>query len=163
MAPDQKKDTYINIALDKYTDGLYNLDNLTGIKGAIHTVAGSNTHFLYGVISLITGVAALIVILFMYRWYGLKDFLKQTGLSFISAGMITLVMLFLVFTLFVDTWIATNETIYKEGLPIIAAMIKEWYYYYTAAMIILGILLLFTMVIAGANRGNKKEDVPQTK
>jgi hypothetical protein len=164
MVPDQKKDTYIETVLNKYTDGLYNLDNLTGIKGAIHGVAGSGMHSFYGIITLVTAVFALIVILLMYRWWGLTDFLKQTGLASVIAGVIVFVMLVLVYTLFVDTWIATNETIYKEGLPIIAAMIKEWYYYSVAAAVIVGILLLLPSVIAWVNKGKKKEEVaPQIK
>jgi hypothetical protein len=164
MVPDQQKDTYIDTVLNKYTDGLYTYNNLTGIKGAIHGVAGSDTHNFYGIMTLISAVLALVVILLMYRWWGLKDFLKQTGLASIIAGVIVFVMLFLVYTLLVDTWIATDESIYKEGLPIIAAMIKEWYYYSVAAAVIVGILLLLPSVIAWVNKGKKKEDVaPQIK
>lgn len=159
MVSSQDKDTYMKAVLDMYTSDLYHLGDLNGIKGAIHTVAGYDTHNLYGALTLIFAVAALFVIWYMYKNATLSDFLKQTGLSFVIAGIITFAMLWLTFILLVDNWIATNETIYKEGLPIIAQMIKEWYSIYMVAIVVIGLLIMIPSLLGLVAKGKEKKQV----
>jgi hypothetical protein len=158
MVENQEKDTYINAVLNMYTASLYHIDTLTGIKGAIHTVAGYDAHEMYGILMVLSLAAVLVTMRYMYIRARLVDFLKQVGLSLAGASAIALAMLYLIYMLMIDSWIATNETIYKEGLPIIAAMIKEWYTLYMAALIAVGILLLIPALISLLSKGKEKKE-----
>ncbi len=163
MVANQDKDTYINAVLDMYTADLYHMDTLTGVKGAIHGVAGYDTHEMYGIVMVLFLAATLVVMRYMYIRARLVDFLKQVGVSLAGASAIALAMLYLIYLLFIDSWIATNEDIYAQGLPIIAAMIKEWYTLYLAAIIVFGLLLLIPALIEFlAKDGKKKDSLKQT-
>jgi hypothetical protein len=159
MVADQDKDTYINAVLDMYTASLYHMETLTGVKGAIHTVGGYDSHETYGIFMVLSMAAALVVMRYMYVRARLVDFLKQVGISLAGASAIAFAMLYLIYLLFIDKWIATNEDIYQQGLPIIAAMIKEWYTLYMVAIIICGGLLLIPALIEFLSKDRKTRPI----
>lgn len=151
------KDQYIDKVLDGYTAGLYERTDLTGVKGAIHAVAGESTHLIYTIVSIVAGIILIAVLIFAFTKASLIDFLKQTGASFLIAGIISLVGMFLVYALLVNTWINTNTAIYKEGLPIIAQMIQEWFTLYILAFIVLGIILVVPAALQLLTKGKQQD------
>ena len=156
MVQDKTKDGYINAVLDVYTSALYTSSSLPGVRGDINWVAGTRTHDLYGGIMVLVGIIALLLMRSMYLREKLVDFSKQIGISFIISGAISLVSMIAVYTLLVSTWVETDQRIYKEGLPIIAQMIKEWYTVYMAAIIVLGVILVIPAIVQLLTKG--KED-----
>lgn len=158
MVKGTAKDDYINAVLDVYTSALYTSSSLPGIRGSINTVAGVRTHDIYGAIAIISALIGLVLLRYMYLRSKLTDFLKQAGVSFIAAGGITLVMLIAVYAMLVEPWLKTNEIIYKEGLPIIAQIIKEWYQVYIIAIIILGVIMVIPVLVQLVTKGKEKEE-----
>lgn len=151
------KDDYLNLVLDGYTAGLYDRTDLTGVKGAIHAVAGKSTHDIYTIFTILAAVYVLAMLYYALKnTSSLVDFLKQVGASALISGIISFVGMIVIYTLLVNTWIQTDTRIYKEGLPIIAQMIKEWYTVYLAVIIVVGILLMVPAVIQLFTKG--KED-----
>lgn len=156
MVEDKTKDGYINAVLDVYTSALYTSSSLPGVRGDINWVAGTRTHDVYGAVMVLTMIVAFILLRYMYLREKLVDFSKQVGVSFLVSGGISMVSLIAVYSLLVNTWVSTDQRIYKEGLPIIAQMIKEWYTVYIAAIIVLGIILVIPAVVQLLTKG--KED-----
>ncbi len=150
------KDSYINTVLTIYTENLYHLQTLTGIRGGIEFVAGDWIHEIYGAIMVLIGLLALWTMRYMYLRSKLTDFLKQVGLSFLIAAVISFVFLIVVFSVFVNPWIATNEDIYKQGLPIIASMIEEFYMYYIVGIGVVGVILMLPSIPAMLSKGKKE-------
>jgi hypothetical protein len=155
----QDKDTYINTVLSIYTSDMYHLDTMPGVRGAIHAVAGDTMHEVYGAIMIVFGLVSLWIMRYMYLRSSVVDFLKQIGLSFVIAAIVCFVALFVIYTVFVNPWIATNEDIYHQGLPIIANMIKEFYTYYIIAFGVIGALLMIPAIPQLLNKGKKEEVV----
>jgi len=147
MVKGTTKDDYLNAVLDTYTAALYTQSNLPGVKGDINKVAGTKTHDLYGAVMVLTVIVGLFFLRYMYVRSSLVDFSKQIGISFIISGIISLVSLIIAYTLLVSTWVQTDSIIYKEGLPIIAQMIKEWYQIYIIAIIVLGVILVLPAIV----------------
>ncbi|MGA9141204.1 MAG: hypothetical protein WBZ29_13340, partial [Methanocella sp.] len=158
MVKGTAKPDYINAVLDVYTSALFTSSSLPGIRGGINWVAGTRTHDLYGAIAIITAILGFVLLRYIYVRSKLTDFLKQVGASFIGAGVITLVMLIAVFTMLVEPWVKTNEIIYKEGLPIIAQMIKEFYQVYIIAIIILGVIMVAPAIIQLLTKGKEEKE-----
>jgi len=156
MVKGTAKDDYINAVLDVYTSALYTSDSLPGVKADINKVAGTRTHDLFGGVMVVAAALGLIIMRHLYMRSSLVDFSKQVGISFLISGIISLVSMIIVYTLLVSTWVQTDTRIYKEGLPIIAQMIKEWYQVYMIAIIVLGVILVLPAIVQLLTKG--KED-----
>lgn len=157
MVKGTTKDDYLNAVLDTYTAALYTQSNLPGVKGDINKVAGTRMHDLYGGVMILSVIVGLFIMRYMFVRSSLVDFSKQVGISFLISGIISLVSLIIAYTLLVSTWVKTDSIIYKEGLPIIAQMIKEWYQIYIIAIIVIGVIMIIPAVIQLLTKGKEEK------
>lgn len=154
------KTTCISYVLDEYTRTLINNDNLTGITGKIHFVAGSGAHSYYLAGSVITGLLFLILLGYLFAKRSLADFSRLVGPTIIIAGIILIALLYIVYAFYVNGWILSNDAVYDEGLPIIASMIKDTFTYYIIGVIIVGIILTIPAIPGLLSKDKATGDKP---
>lgn len=154
------KATCISYVLDEYTRVLMNSDSLTGIRANIHLVSGSEAHFYYLIASVVTGLLILLLLGYLFTKSSLVDFFKLVGPTVLIAGIVLIAMLYVVYAFYVDGWIASENAVYNEGLPIIASMIKEVFTYYIIGVIIVGVILTIPAIPGLLSKGKIFGDKP---
>lgn len=152
--------TCISLVLDEYTRILINDDNLTGMKGKIHFVSGSEAHSFYLIAMIITGLLVLLISGYLLTKLAIVDFCKLVGPTVIITGVILMALLYIVYAFYVNGWIFSNEVVFNGGLPIIASMIKEVFTYYIIGVIIVGIILTLPAIPGFLSRGKTSGDKP---
>lgn len=150
----------ISYVLDQYTNELINNDQLTGKKAGIHLVAGATVHTIYLIASVISGLMLLLVAGYMLAKSSLAGFVQRSGLKVLIAGIVLLAGLYVVYAVFVDGWIASDNAVYNEGLPIIAAALKEFFTCYIIGVIVLGIVLTALAYVGPLAKGKLPGDKP---